>query len=92
MENVAVQKARDVDGPAREWLQRIFGRSLAEDDEVTVLVSAPHPASSGAGRRAASERIEEVLDRAAQNMRNVSAAEFDTALDEALSSVRPRKS
>ena len=91
MDNVAVQRAKDLAAPAREWLQGLFGRSLAEDEEVTVLVSAPHPAPAGAERRAALDRLETILNRAAVNMRDVSDVQFEAAVAEAMASVRPPK-
>lgn len=86
---VAVRHARDLDGPAREWLQRLFGRPLRDDEDVTIVLSAPHAAPPASERRAAFQRMEKILDRAADNMRDVSDEEFDEAADEAMKHVRP---
>jgi hypothetical protein len=92
MDNITVQRARDLDVPARQWLEGLFGRSLREDEEVTIHLSVPHPAPTEAERKAALTRIETVLDRAADNMRDVPAATFEAAVDEAMAHVRRRKS
>jgi hypothetical protein len=89
MEPIAVRHARDLDSPAREWLQRLFGRPLRDDEDVTIVLSAPHAAPPASERRAAFQRMEKVLDRAAENMRDVSDDEFEEAADEAMKHVRP---
>lgn len=86
---VAIRQARDLDNPAREWLQRLFGRPLRDDEDVTIVLSAPHAAPPASERRAAFQRMEKILDRAADNMRGVSDDEFDEAADEAMKHVRP---
>ena len=91
MPNMAIQRVADLDPFARDWVQRLLGRPLTDNEEVTVLVSAPHPAPAGIGRKAALDRIERVLDRAAENMREVPEGQFEAVVDEAMASVRPRK-
>ena len=91
LENVAIQRVADLDPSARDWVQRLFGRALGDNEEVTILVSAAHPAPPDAGRKAALERIERVLDRAAENMRDIPDSQFEAAADEAMASIRPRK-
>ena len=86
---VAVRHAKDLDIPAREWLQRLFGRPLRDDEDVTIVLSASHPVPTAADRRAALQRMENILDRAAENMRDVPDDEFEEAADEAMRRVRP---
>jgi hypothetical protein len=91
LENIAIQKVGDLDSSARHWVERLLGRPLADNEELTVVVSATRPAPPVAQRKEALERIERVLDRAAENMRDTPDAQFDAALDEALTSARRRK-
>lgn len=86
---IAVRQAKDLDAPARDWLQRLFGRPLRDDEDVTILLSAPHPVPSASERRAAFQRMEKILDRAAENMRDVPDDEFEEAANEAMKHVRP---
>ena len=88
MDSISVQKAADIDVPAREWLQRLFGRSFAEDEQVTIFVATPHAAPSAQDRRAAFKRMNHVLDKAAENMKDVPDDEFDDAVDEAMQHIR----
>jgi hypothetical protein len=62
-------KAKALDIPARECLERLFGRPLGDDEDVTIVLSAPHAAPPAAERRAAFQWMERILDRAADNMR-----------------------
>ncbi|HET6883553.1 MAG TPA: hypothetical protein VFI31_25600 [Pirellulales bacterium] len=89
IEPIAFRHARDLDSPAREWLQRLFGRPLRDDENVTIVLSAPHTAAPASERRGAFQRMEKILDRAAENMRDLSDDEFEAAADEAMKHVRP---
>lgn len=86
---IIVRHASDLEGPARDWLQGLLGRPLRDDEDVTIVLSAPHAAPPAAERRAAFQRMENVLDRAAENMRNLPDHEFEEAADEAMKHVRP---
>src|SRR6266581_4845499 len=86
---IVVQHGRDLDSPARDWLQRIFGRPVRDDEDVTIVLSAPHPAPSSAVRKEVAQRIERVLDQSAANMQGVSEDDFQQAVDEAMKHVRP---
>jgi hypothetical protein len=89
MEPIVVRHARDLDTPARDWLQRVFGRPLRDDEDVTIVLSASRPAPPLVERRAAFQRLEKVLDRAADKMRDLSNDEFEEIADEAMKHVRP---
>ena len=88
-EPIAVQHAKDLERPAREWLQQVFGRPIRDDEDVTIVLSAPHPAPDAALRQAAARRLERVLDKAAANMQGVPDADFHGAVDEAMKHIRP---
>ena len=86
---VAVQHARDLEPPARDWLQRLFGRPLRDDEDITIVLSAPHHAPSAADRKAARDSLERVLDKSAANLQRLSDGDFDEAVGEAMKHVRP---
>lgn len=88
MESISTQKASDIDMPARQWLQHLFGRSLSEEEEVTILVVSPHAAPDD--RKSAFCRMDEVLDKSAANMQDVAVSNFDEAVDEAMDHIRKR--
>lgn len=90
MESISTQKASDIDTPARLWLQQLLGRPLGEKEEVTVFVVSPHDAPAAADRQAAVQRMDHVLDKTAETMKDVPDAEFDEAVDEAMDHIRKR--
>ena len=92
MENITTQKVGDLEIPAREWLHRLFGRSLQEEEEVTILVFPQHAAPLADQRQAAVQRMDRVLDKAAEQMKDVPNSEYDDAVDEAMKHVRKRDS
>lgn len=91
MESISVQKAGQIDHPAREWLQHLLGRLLGEDEQVTIFVPTPHGAPPSKDRHAAFERMDEVLDKAAESIADVPEEEFDEAVDEAMDHIRNRQ-
>jgi hypothetical protein len=88
LETIAVRHA-DLEAAGREWLQRLFGRPLRDDEDVTIVVSAAHAAAPISDRRAAFQSVERILDRAARNMSDISDEKFEDAADEAMKHVRP---
>ncbi len=91
MEHVAVQKVKDIEAAARQWLQRLLGRKLKDEEQVTVMIFPPHAAPSGEAREVAWHRLENVLDKAAERMKDVPDEDFESAVDEAMDDVRRRK-
>ena len=91
MESISVQKASQIENPAREWLQHLFGRLLGEDEEVTIFVATPHAAPAAKDRQAAFQRMGKVLDQAAENMKDIPDDEFNESVDEAMEHIRKRK-
>ncbi len=91
MEHIAVRRAKDLQADARRWLEGLFGRSLHEDEEVTVFVLPPHAAPAASVRSDAAGRMDRILDKAADNLKDVPDAEFEAALDEAMEHVRRRE-
>lgn len=91
MSNIAVRRVRDLDEPARQWIARLFGRDLDEDEEITISVFPPHPGPTAAVREQAAARLDRILDKAAQNLEAVSDREFEAAVEEAQQQARQWK-
>jgi hypothetical protein len=91
MQHIAVQKVKHLEAAARQWVQHWLGRELHDDEEVTVMAFPPHPAPDAATRRAAFDQMESVLDKAADNLTDVSDDDFNDAIDEAMNHVRRRR-
>ena len=91
MENVSINLARDLPASARTVVENLLGRSLRDDEEVSIMALDPHPAPSGHERRASADRLRSALDQLADKAQNVIDGEVDAAVDEAMDHIRPRR-
>lgn len=89
MDNVAIQSVQNIDAPAKAWLEKVVGRELRDDEQVSVRVFSVRPPPPATVREASGLRLEQRLDKMAENMKDLSQEEVDAALDEALKRVRP---
>jgi hypothetical protein len=90
MQSISVQKARDLQAEARQWVEGLFGRSLHEDEEVAVFALPPHSAPPDSVRAEAAVCLDRILDKAAENLSDVPDPEFQQVVDEAMQHVRRR--
>ena len=71
---------------------RIVRRELArEDEQLSIRVVSPHPAPPADVRRAAADRLERIMDAAAEKAKHIPGKNVHRLLDEAIDYVRPRK-
>ncbi len=91
MQNAAISLARDLDLQAESAIERLLGRSLGDDEQVSVHTFRHHEAPEGEARVEAARRLEEHLDVMARKVKDVSQSEMESAIDEALAEVRPRR-
>jgi hypothetical protein len=91
MDNVSINWARDLPSSTRSAIEGLLGRSLRDDEEVSVMSLYSHPAPSGEERRVSAERLKDALDQLADKARDVGGDEFDAAVDEAMNHIRPRR-
>ncbi len=89
MANVLIHKASELKRRTRAALEAELGRSLRDDEEVSIKVSVPHEAPTGEARRKAAGRLQEHLNRIDQKTKRVPEEEREDALKEALRSARP---
>ena len=88
MESIVVRKAKELDSAAKQWVQRLLGRQLEDDEQVTVLAFPPHAAPPEAVRQQAVARLNRILDKAAANAEHIPERELDAGIDEAMDHVR----
>jgi len=91
MQNVAMSWARDLSAPVKSALENLLGRPLQDDEQVSLRVYKSHDAPLGEARRAAARTLEEQLDKMADKVKDVPQNEIETAIDEALEQVRPKR-
>ena len=86
MQNGALRKVTELSADARHAMESILGRSLHEDEAISVNVYQPAP--TGVAREDASRRLLERIDKTARRVQGVPDAEIDAAIDEAVDHVR----
>ena len=91
MENVSINLARDLPASARSAVENLLGRSLRDDEEVSIMALDPHLAPSGDARRTSAELLRGALDQLALKAQDVAEGEVDDAVDEAMNHIRPRR-
>jgi len=89
MPNVLIHKARELRPQTRAAVEAELGRSLKDDEDVSIMAFSTHEAPAGEARQRAGEKLESYLERADKQRAGVSAEEAEAALQEALKNVRP---
>jgi hypothetical protein len=88
MGDIAIHKANELPSDARRAVERVLGRVLEPDEEVSIMAFSPHAAPTGEARRKLARRLEDRISRTAESVRHVSDDEQEAAIDEALHHVR----
>jgi hypothetical protein len=86
MQNSALRRVRELPPDTRHAMESILGRSLLEDEAVSISVYKPAPV--GETRDHASKRLLARIDKTAKQVEGVREAEIDAAIDEATDYVR----
>jgi hypothetical protein len=86
MKNGALRKVTELPADTRHAMESIIGRSLREDEAISINVYEPAP--TGEAREAASRRLLERIDKTAKRAQGVREGEIDAAIDEAADHIR----
>lgn len=86
MQDGALRKVADLPADARHAMEGMLGRSLREDEAVSINVYKPAP--RGIAREEISRRLLERIDKTAKKVEGIPEAEIDAAIDEAVDYVR----
>ena len=89
MPNVLVHKASELKTETRVALEAELGRSLQDDEEVSIMAFVPHAAPIGEARVDAARKLQEHFNRIDQKLKGVPEEEVAEALDEAIRNARP---
>ena len=92
MDNMSVSKFKDLETVAKQWVQRMLGRTLTDDEEVAVMAFPPHDAPAQHQREQTARKMDRILDKSSANLADVSEKRFDEAIDEAMDTERRRNS
>jgi hypothetical protein len=86
MQDGALRKVTEVPVDTRHAMENIIGRSLGEDEAISINVYKPAP--TGQARDEASRRLLARIDKTAQRAQGASEGKIDAAIDEAVDHVR----
>lgn len=88
MQNVSIRKAGDLPVEMRLAVERLLGRQVDADEEVSVSAIPPQQVAPREDRAVMAQRLNALLDRRAEKIRNVPGEELDAAIDKAVDDVR----
>ena len=88
MGNIAIHKANELPSDARRVVERVLGRVLEPDEEVSIMAFSPHDAPTGEARQKLARQLEDRISRTAESVRHVPDDEQEAAIDDALNHVR----
>jgi len=88
MQNVSIQKASDLPQGVKSAVEQLLGRPIGADEEVSIAAVPPQQIPPSANRSDVAQRLEALLNRRAEKVRDVSDEAMDTAVDEAVDHVR----
>ena len=87
MQDLSTYKSGDLPSDAKAILEKLLGRHLADDEEVSIWVSRPHAALIGPARREAWRQLNAHLDRMAAKA-DGPVEEIEKLVDEICDEVR----
>jgi len=88
MGNIAIHKANELPSDARRVVERVLGRVLEPDEEVSIMAFSPHDAPTGEARQKLARQLQDRITRTAESVRHIPDDEQEAAIDDALNHVR----
>ncbi|HXJ94338.1 MAG TPA: hypothetical protein VMT20_15935 [Terriglobia bacterium] len=88
MQDIAIQKAHELPADARQAVERMLGRNLEEDEEISIMALSPHQAPAGQARLALAHQLEARMNQTAGRIRNIPDETQEEAINEAVDYVR----
>lgn len=89
MANVLIHKANELKPETRAAVEAELGRSLSDDEEVSIMAFSNHLEPRGEAREKAAQRLSAILDKTDAQSQNMRDEEAESALNEALRAARP---
>ena len=87
MQDIAIHKAHELPVDARQMIERVLGRSLREDEEVSIMALSPHAAPTGEARQMLARQLEERMNKTAGRVHSISDEDQEETINEALDHV-----
>jgi hypothetical protein len=91
MDNIAVNMAGDLSRTVRAAIEDMLGRTLRDDEQISVMALHPHAAPTGPDRSASAARLKEAMDGLDAKALPADPQDLEEAFDEAMNHVRPAR-
>jgi hypothetical protein len=91
MANVSIRKTGDLPPCVKSAVEQLLGKSIGADEEVSVAAVPPQQVPPSGNRLAVAQRLQELLDRRAEKVRDVVDEDIDAAVDEGVDSAPRRR-
>jgi hypothetical protein len=88
MQNVSIQKARELPPPLKSAVEQLLGRPIDADEEVSIAAVPPQQIAPSKSRASVAENLEAFLNRRATKVSDVPDDELDAAIDDAVDHLR----
>jgi len=88
MGNIAIHKANELPSDARRVVERVLGRVLEPDEEVSIMAFSPHDSPTGEARQKLARQLQDRITRTAKSVSGVPDDEQEAAINDALNHVR----
>jgi hypothetical protein len=88
MGNIAIHKAHELPADARRVDERLLGRTLESDEEVSIMAFSPHNAPTGEARQHLARQLEDRIAKTAESERDIPESDQEAVIDEAVSHAR----
>ena len=92
MQNVSTQKAHELPGVVKSAVERLLGRSVAPDEEITIVAVPPRQVPPAENRAQVARKLEALLARRAEKVKDIPDEIIDATIDEAVNQVRHSRS
>jgi hypothetical protein len=88
VQNISVQKAGQMPPQLKAAVEQILGRSIGADEEISIIAIPPQQAAPSEGKAAVVEKLEALLNRRAEKVRDIPEDKINAVVDEAIHHAR----
>ena len=92
MQNVSTQKAHELPGVVKSAVERLLGRTVAPDEEISIVAVPPQQVPPAEDRARIARKLEALLERRAEKVKDTPDEVIDATIDEAVDRVRHSRS
>lgn len=89
MQQTSLQVAKQLTPVVREAVEQLLGRTLRDDEEISVRAYEPHEAPSQAVQNSIAEELGRLLQEVDRKSDRIDPSDREELLDDAIRSVRP---